>query len=265
MGAVYSAPFKGNRMNILVVNDDGIKAQGIKALTAALSKVADVFVCAPDSQRSGYSHALTIVEGVFVRETECPGAVRAWETSGTPVDCTKIGIEASRRAGAEIDMVFAGINHGWNLGIDTHYSGTVGAAMEGAFFEKHSVAVSVQSHTPTHFEVAAELAVDSIDFVRREMPVSTILNINVPDLPREEIKGLCIAACGGRYFDDTFSEDKDGIYTLKGMPLDFAAAPNTIDLAAAEHGYAVISPLRYDFTDYRMLKNMENWGLRIRD
>lgn len=252
-------------MNILVVNDDGIKAQGIKALTAALSKVADVYVCAPDSQRSGYSHALTIVEGVFAREVEYPGAVRAWETNGTPVDCTKIGIEVCRNAGAEIDMVFAGINHGWNLGIDTHYSGTVGAAMEGAFFEKHSVAVSVQNHEPTHFEVAAELAVDAIDFVRREMPVGTILNINVPDLPREEIKGLRVAACGGRYFDDAFSEDSGGRFTLKGMPMNFDEAPDTIDLAAAEHGYAVISPLRYDYTHYEMLKSLENWGLKIRE
>ena len=139
-------------MNILVVNDDGINAAGINKLVQALSRVADVYVFAPDGQRSAKSHSLTLTDCVYMTPVDFPGAVKAYTLSGTPADCTKFGLQLLEDEGIRVDMVYSGINMGSNLGRDTLYSGTIGAAAEAALDGYKAVAVSVDSHTPTYFE-----------------------------------------------------------------------------------------------------------------
>jgi len=256
-------------MNILVVNDDGIESQGIKALVESLASVADVFVCAPDGQRSAKSQAITIRETVYVREVEYPGAKGALITSGTPADCTKIGLQFFEEEGNKIDMVYTGINMGSNLGLDTLYSGTVGAAMEAAITGVQAVAVSVDSHEATHYDLAQQLAVDVIGKVYGVLTPSTIININVPDLPREEVKGIRYTTLfGERYYNDSFksvdeSSEAGSGYQLSGEPAEFTTSTDDYDLPLSVQGWATITPLKYDYTDYEMMNAIKGWNLNI--
>ena len=133
-------------MNILVANDDGIRARGLTELVRALSGEASVYVCAPDGQRSASGHGITVSKYITVKEEQVEGAEYALSTSGTPADCVKLGMKILSEKGVKIDMLFSGINHGGNLGTDVLYSGTVAAAMEGSICGVPSVAVSVDNH-----------------------------------------------------------------------------------------------------------------------
>lgn len=250
-------------MNILVVNDDGIQADGIKALARALSEVADVYVCAPSGQRSAKSHAITLNADVLVEEVDFPYAKKAYSVYGTPADCTKIGLQFGGADGKPIDMVFSGINHGSNLGLDTVYSGTVGAAMEAAIDHVHAVSVSVDNHKAVHFEYACKLAVKMIDFVYGKLSTDTVININTPDLPPEKIKGVRVTKLGPRYYDDGFRSEDGKNYRLTGNPpVDFDADADT-DVIAARDCYASITPLRFDYTDREKVEKIKEWDLKI--
>lgn len=246
-------------MNILVVNDDGIRAEGIIALVKALSSVADVYVCAPDGQRSARSHSVTLGQSVNIQQVSFPYAKEAYQISGTPADCTKIGLQFFTEAGITIDMVYSGINMGSNLGRDTLYSGTVGAAAEAALGGYHAVAVSVNSHSATHFEGAGKIAVDVIDKVYGKLSTSVVVNINVPDIPEEEIKGVKFTPLGNRYYDDRFHLMEDGSYELSGNPSPSDRHPEDSDVAALHENYISITPLQFDFTDYRTLNKVKEW------
>ena len=256
-------------MNILVTNDDGIRAAGIRALVQALSGAADVFVCAPDSQRSGKSHSLSITESVSVMPARMPGAASAFETTGSPADCVKLGLQLAEEAGMPIDMVYAGINLGGNIGCDTHYSGTVGAAMEGAFFGLPSVAVSVESmngsHDIRHFDMACELALRALEEAPK-LPPGTILNINTPDIPREELQGVRLTRLGHRYYNDTFRRRPDGSYRLGGSPHRVKEDdPEGLDVTAVRSGWASVTPIHYDYTDYSSFDIVRDWVSGDRD
>lgn len=155
-------------MNILVSNDDGIQAQGIKELVKALSKEGNVYVSAPASQRSASSHALSVNDKITMKKVDFDCAAMAFEVSGTPADCVKLGLYVLKEKGINIDIVYSGINHGGNLGTDTMYSGTVSAAAEGLFRGLPAVAVSVNSHEAQHFEGACILAADVLTKVIKD-------------------------------------------------------------------------------------------------
>lgn len=246
-------------MNILVVNDDGIQSEGIFQLVKALAEVADVYVCAPDGQRSAKSHSVTLGESVMIKEVSFPYAKEAYQISGTPADCTKIGLQFFKDAGVAIDMVYSGINLGSNLGRDTLYSGTVGAAAEAALGNYHAVAVSANSHNATHFEAAGKTAVAVIDKIYGKISTSVVININVPDLPEEEIRGIRFTPLGNRYYDDRFHLMEDGNYELSGNPSPAADHPEDSDVAALHDNYISITPLQFDFTDYRTLNKVKEW------
>lgn len=250
-------------MNILVVNDDGIQASGFAALVQALSEVADVYVCAPDGQRSAKSHSITLGQTVTVEKTDFPGAKAAYKTSGTPADCTKIGLQFFEEAGIPIDMVYSGINMGSNLGRDTLYSGTVGAAAEAALSGYHAVAVSVDDHQAVHFDTACKLAVDVMDRVFGKMDPSVVININVPNLPAEKIKGVRYAGLGDRYYDDKFHLVEGNQYQLSGAPADFSAQEEELDIVAVCNDYAVITPLQFDLTDRKNLEKVKDWEINL--
>ncbi len=250
-------------MNILVVNDDGIKAPGLKALVEALSKKGDVFVCAPDGQRSAKSHSITLGDQVYVQPVSYPGAKEALQTSGTPADCTKIGLQFFEERGNAIDIVYSGMNMGSNLGWDTLYSGTVAAAVEAAMSGIHGVAVSVASHEATHFEMAGELAASVMDMALQGLDPSVVLNLNVPDLPKERIKGIKVLPLGGRYYEDKFRQDQSEGYSLSGQPADYSQSETEVDIMAVDEGYATITPLQFDLTDWKNLQKIKEWIISL--
>lgn len=246
-------------MNILVVNDDGIQSAGFRALVDALSEVASVYVCAPKTQQSAKSHSITLGKAIDVREVEYPGAVKAYEVDGTPADCTKIGLQFMEEQGVNIHMVYSGINLGSNLGRDTLYSGTVGAASEAALGGVYGVAVSADSHSATHFGMAQKLAVEVIDKIYGKLDTSVVISINVPDLPEEEIKGVRFAPLGNRFYDDRFHKNEEGKYELSGQPSGLERHPGCCDVREVADNYAVITPLQFDFTCNTTMKEIKEW------
>ena len=145
-------------MNILVVNDDGINSRGLRELVETLTCKGDVYVAAPDGERSGFSRSITLGRKIHVKPREYRGANGAYAVDGTPVDCAKVGIQFFGEAGIEFDIVYSGINLGSNLGRDTNYSGTVGAAIEAALSGIPAVALSVDSHNPEYYGAARRIA-----------------------------------------------------------------------------------------------------------
>lgn len=253
-------------LNILVANDDGIKAAGLRNLVDALSKVANVYVCAPDSQRSAMGHGISMNKPVYVEEVAYDNAQKAYAITGTPADCIKLGLTLLEKDDIKIDMVYSGINMGGNLGTDLIYSGTVAAAIEGALNGYPSVAVSVDSHEAKHFELACELAVSTCVNAWEKMSPDFILNINTPDLSKEEIKGVKYTRMGRREYYEQFEEkvDENGKvqYWYDGDRVIYEGLPDDIDVIANQNGYASISPIQFDMTGYNYLDRIKDWGIK---
>jgi len=252
-------------MNILVANDDGIQAEGIHRLVKALSEEANIYVCAPHIQRSACGHSISVGLPIEVNEIDFDHARLALEITGTPADCVKLGLKILTEKGIDIDMIFSGINHGGNLGTDTMYSGTVSAAMEGCFCGKPSVAVSINSHYPKHFEMACELALKTCRKAYGKLDQHSVLNINTPNLPKEKIKGVKLSRLGVREYDEWFNpqENEEGIlqYWYTGKPVYYENLSNEIDVIAMQEGFATITPLHYDLTNYKLMEEVRNWGI----
>ena len=254
-------------MNILISNDDGIDAIGIKELVKAMATCGDVYVVGPSTQRSASSHALSIRGDIVVKEVPFEGAKVALECSGTPADCVKLGLDVFKRQGIKMDAVYSGINLGANLGTDTMYSGTVSAATEGLLEGLPAVAVSVCSHDATHFEAACKLATDVLPMAMETKGQLGVISINTPDLPMEEIKGVKVARLGVVEYDQWFEEvdRKDGTVTYRytGEPVEHQGLEEDLDVKLTRDGYATISAIKYDLNDYNGLKIMEKWELNI--
>ena len=255
-------------MNILVANDDGIQSEGIHTLVEVLSEVGDVYVVAPDGQRSGASHSITMFKDLYFKEKEFPKAKKAYSFTGTPADCVKMGIALLESQGVTIDMVFAGINHGGNLGTDTLYSGTLGAAREGLINNKMSVAVSVNSHQPIGFTYAAMLAKKTAEHYKAAgLPdvAEYLWNINVPNIPEDQIKGVKITKLGIRDYDNWFHPEYQDDGTIHifygGEPIwreDVRCnRPEIPDVVAIEDNYATVTPLNENTTCEKQLEQLE--------
>lgn len=256
-------------MNILIANDDGIDAIGIKKLAEALSEVADVYVCAPEGERSCASHSIRMHQPLSVRNVPFENARMALVCTGTPVDCVRLGIKVYRDLGIEMDMVFSGINLGPNLGVDTIYSGTVGAAVEGSLVGIPSVAVSVTSHDATHFEYACRLAVGCAKYANGKLGTEYIININAPDLPYDEVKGIKYARPGRIDYVPWFilldgkEGDRDNVnlvYRYGGTPY-IEDQPDDVDVIASGQGYATISPLRFEMGYDEKTEEIREWRI----
>ena len=267
-------------MNILIANDDGIRAEGIRQLAGALSSRGTVYVVAPHQQRSASSHALSVHEPmVLQREPDFPYAEMAWSLSGTPADCVKLGLDILRRKGIEIDIVYAGINHGGNLGTDTMYSGTVSAAAEGVFVGYPAVAVSVCDNHPTHFEGACRLAAAVLDEALKTRGRGSVVSLNVPDLPVEQIKGVRAARLGTMVYDEWFEAVEETpeealmevpgekpertVYKYTGTPVKLETEASDIDIKLIGEGYATVSMIKYDLNDDEGLKKLKEWELTL--
>lgn len=242
-------------MKILISNDDGVMAEGIKALTTALSREHEVYVIAPDRERSAAGHSLTLHTPIRVEELESKfGAKRIWITSGTPGDCVKIGINAILAEDEKPDLVISGINHGPNLGSDILYSGTVSCAMEAAMMGFPGIAVSLASMSsdPEQFKTVAEFMLRFVKKIENfKFSPKMILNINVPGLPLEDMSGIAITKLGGKMFTDEYDKRIDPrgkVYYWMAGELIKKCENDDSDLNALRWNKISVTPITFEMT-----------------
>ncbi len=251
-------------MKILLSNDDGVMAEGIKALTIELSKEHDVYVVAPDRERSAAGHSLTLHTPIRVEELESKfGAKRIWITSGTPGDCVKIGINAILNDDEKPDLIISGINHGPNLGTDILYSGTVSCAMEGAMMGYPSIAVSLASMNsePELFKNVACFMAKFVHKVKEfNFPQKSILNINVPGLMPEDLAGVAITRLGGKMFTDEYDKRVDPrgkVYYWMAGELIKQCENDDSDINALRWNKVSITPITFEMTLDNVMPELE--------
>lgn len=236
-------------LKVLVTNDDGIDALGLRVLVEALAEHADVYVVAPQVEHSAKSQSITFLREVSVEEREVKGSVEAWALDGTPTDCIMWGIGKLDEEGIRPDFIFSGINLGYNTGLAAYYSGTIGGAREGAINGIRSIALSAGSHEARFFDYLLGLLPRLMDMSRRISP-KTILSVNAPNLPSWDIKGVRIAEaapCGyGVWFG--FHKAESGDYQMSGGPA-FTDDKMRYDFDWTAAGYVAVSPLPTSLSD----------------
>ena len=245
---------------ILVTNDDGIHAPGIQSLAEALRTIGEVAVVAPDRERSAVGHALTLHHPL--RATRLGPDIFA--VDGTPTDCVNLGIH--NLISFKPDLVVSGINRGSNLGDDVTYSGTVSAAMEATLMGIPSFAVSLFTDGEgVHYDTAADFAARlASEVFSRGLPVDTFLNVNVPDLPRDELLPSRITSQGRRRYEGGIVDKVDPrgrkYYWIGSGELTFLDLPGT-DFHAVSRGHISITPLHLDLTNYASFETLSTWQL----
>ncbi len=239
-------------MKILLVNDDGIESKGLLMMAKTLSKNNEVYVFAPESERSGYSQYVTFHKPVFYQERIVDGAKNAYAVSGTPVDCVKLAI---RKFKLNPDIVVSGPNRGANHGSDILYSGTVGAAQEAAMLGYKSVSISSAENNNNIFETCCYYLEQNIDkFFNFDFDFN-VININVPNTTFDKIKGTRVAFQGAHCFADYYKEvlvDGQIGYSLEGDPLFDETIKEYSDVALVREGYITVTALNLDRTNYQM-------------
>lgn len=244
-------------MHILITNDDGYSARGIDILTQELSQVADVSVVAPERDKSGASNSLTLKRPLRVKDL---GQGRYY-VDGTPTDCVHLALSGLLQS--QPDMVVSGINAGPNLGDDVLYSGTVAAAMEGRYLGLPAIAVSLAGRPATHFETAAVITRRVIErLVVNPLPDDTLLNVNVPDVPIDDIVAVQATRLGFRHKAEPMIEQSDPygrpLYWV-GPPGEAQDAGEGTDFHALEQCMASVTPMQIDLTRHGGIKPLQNW------
>ncbi len=256
-------------MHILLTNDDGVYAEGIQALAIGLVKAdIQISIVAPDHERSAVGHAITMhrplrAEKVkFLHNPDLTGIA----VNGTPADCVKLAVDILLPENPQ--LVISGINRGYNLGNDVLYSGTVSAAMEACLLGIPAIAVSLADSVNPDFEPAATFIADFIPLVaQQDIFQSALLNINIPGIKPEEIKGVRITKLGSRLYRNPFQKRTDprgrSYYWLAGELID-AEEKEGIDVHAVKNNYISITPVHFDLTDYQMIERMADWPSLIK-
>ncbi len=245
-------------MKILLTNDDGIFADGILALKKELSKMGNVYVIAPDGERSSISHAITLNHPLRINKIYFEGEFLGYSSTGTPVDCVILGLRGLLSE-EKIDYIVSGINHGANLGEDVIYSGTVSAAFEGCLFNIPAFAFSKQViNNELPFSQAASIARGIIRLFSEKLKgIKYILNVNLPDIPIEKIKGIRFTRLGKRIYNDRLEERIDPrgkrYYWIGGEPPSGKLEEGT-DIFAISQGFISITPLTLDVVNYDLLE-----------
>jgi len=249
-------------MRVLLSNDDGYRARGLGALREAMLACGEeTVVVAPDRNRSGASNSLTLEQPLRVRRVE----EGLYSVDGTPTDCVHLAITGL--LDWEPDLVISGINAGANLGDDTLYSGTVAAATEGRFLGLPAIAVSLAGDPPTHYEVAARVAVSIFELLQRDpLPADTILNVNVPDVAWDDLAGYEATRLGHRHRAERVITDKDPrgrtIHWIGPAGPESDAGPGT-DFHAIAHHKVSITPIQTDITRHEALNQVAGWVQRL--
>jgi 5'-nucleotidase len=268
-------------MRLLLTNDDGVSAPGLAALYEAVRDLGEVTIVAPDVERSAAGHAITLSDPLRVREFQGPGGMAAYAVNGTPADCVKIAVRAILPSPAQV--VLSGINAGANVGTNVLYSGTVSAATEAAMLglpaaafslaDRHfqdfgpAAALSLAGRRPADFKPAASFARKLAKMIHRHgLPAGVSLNVNVPPLPREEIRGVAVTRQGRLRVREWFDERTDPrgnlYYWMAGEEnVDGSPKGSGFDDDALGEGFISVTPIHFDLTDTATLKDLETWGL----
>jgi 5'-nucleotidase len=242
-------------MRVLISNDDGYKAKGIKQLTKSLSEIAEVIVVAPSENKSAASSSLTLGRPLKPIQIE----KNIYAIDGTPTDCVHLALCGFIKE--SIDLVVTGINFGANLGDDTIYSGTVAGAIEGRFLGLPSIAMSLASWECNHFETAGEIAKRLVAQINKsKLSYNTIINVNVPDIPLREIKGIKSTRLGSRHKSEQSIKDKkdSSIYWIGQNGKESDNSEGT-DFHAISNNFVSVTPLQIDTTKYSEVKQVKDW------
>jgi 5'-nucleotidase len=242
---------------ILVTNDDGIQADGIKALAESIRDLGSVVLVAPELEQSASSHSITLDKPLRIKQY----APDRFGVTGTPTDCVLLAVH--RILSKNPDILISGINHGPNMGEDVIYSGTVAAAIEGYILRIPSIAISVASWDPVSFGDAAEAVHELLaQMLKLEGKQPNLWNVNIPAIPRNEIKGIAITKLGSRIYNDVIIEKKDPrgkeYFWIGGGEPGWSAGSDT-DFAAVSAGYISVTPLRPEMTDYGSINGLREW------
>ena len=249
-------------MRLLLTNDDGINAKGIYTLAKELEQNHEVIIIAPDNERSACGHSITLTRPLIVREVKLEGLKsKAFSVDGTPADCVKIAI--NKLLSEKIDMVVSGINKGLNLGTDVLYSGTVSAAIEAAIYKIPSMAISMDVTKDVEtYEMAAKFASKILNKAQEnKIKNDIVLNVNIPLLQENEIKGIKVCKIGSRLYNncyiETIGENNETHYEIKGEVKDIHEENS--DTIYFKEGYVTVTPLHYDLTNFKILNDVGEW------
>jgi 5'-nucleotidase len=249
---------------ILLTNDDGIYAQGILAAWQELRKIGQVEVVAPDAERSAVGHAITLLLPLRTKEVVRRNARFGYAVNGMPADCVKIAVRAILPQPP--DLVVSGINLGSNTGTNVIYSGTVSAATEARILGIPSIAVSLSTFTHPDFTYAAKFTRKlALAVLAKGLPDKTLLNVNIPNLPEEQIKGVAITQQGESRVEERFEKRTDPrnqtYYWLDGQ-FRLQEPKDEADAAKVTEGYVSITPVQYDLTAYSAIQTLKDWKLQ---
>jgi 5'-nucleotidase len=249
-------------MRLLITNDDGIHAEGIYILAKELEREHQVVIAAPDDQRSACGHSITLTRPLLIKEVKLKDLnSKAYSVDGTPADCVRIALE--KLSEKKIDMVISGINKGVNLGTDVIYSGTVSAAIEASIYKIPSIAISSEfKGEDENYKLAAKTVAEVLKKAQHNyIKDDIVLNINVPVIPEENIKGMKICKIGSRTYNNCFIESIDAegniSYEIIGTVND--SAEEDTDVQFFNEGYITLTPLHYDLTNFAILNEIDKW------
>jgi len=253
-------------MRILITNDDGIYSEGIRALHDSLKRIGDVTVVAPDTERSAVGHAITLSDPLRVKKVSRGGEFFGYATSGTPADCVKIAIRALMKK--KPDLVVSGINLGPNVGYSVLYSGTVSGATEGAMLGIPSFAISLATFTNPDFTYAAEFArkFAKLMMTQKKLPKGTLLNVNIPAVPKKKIKGVRIVKQSEKHVEERFdkrADPRNRIYYWLTGEIITSDGNDQADIETIRKNYVSITPIHCDMTNYAFLKDLSQWPVTL--
>ena len=243
-------------MNILLTNDDGIFAPGLAAIYKELVGIGNVTVVAPSGSQSGASHSITFAEPLVCNKVDINGQFTGFSVQGSPADCVKLAVMQLHTE--PIDLVVAGINNGANAGINVYYSGTVAAAMEGAFLKIPAVAMSLSREDIMDYEQAAR---HCLEILKKLMPVKkgNVLNINIPELSKGQPKGVRVVPHSSKGFDEYYIRQKNEqgqtVFQLAGGSHMLDESPT--DMTSLAEGFITVTPLVPDMTDHRKTSELQ--------
>ncbi|MBW7871284.1 MAG: 5'/3'-nucleotidase SurE [Flavobacteriia bacterium] len=256
-----------NKPLILVTNDDGITAPGIRALIKMMNEIGEVYVIAPDSPQSGMGHAITVDSTLFcekVKIDDGPQSDREWACSGTPVDCVKLGV--NRILPRRPDICVSGINHGSNSSINVIYSGTMSAAVEAGVDGIPAIGFSLCDFSYSADFFAAKKYIQQIvrSAIENKMKKGMVLNVNIPKLPEQELKGIRVCRQAKAIWQEEYDQRKDPrgrtYFWLTGKFVNLDSGDDT-DERALEEGYISVVPIQYDMTAHDYISVLKSWEL----
>ncbi|MEJ5305094.1 MAG: 5'/3'-nucleotidase SurE [Ignavibacteria bacterium] len=252
------------KFRILVSNDDGIYSEGIIALREAMLELGEVFVYAPHKQQSAVGHAITTHLPLRVNPYYMNGEFFGYAVTGTPADCVKLAVTTHMKV--KPDLIVSGINHGSNAAINVIYSGTVSAATEGTILGIPSIAFSLTTYVDFDFTYSKKIAkIIAQAVLKYGLPPGVLLNVNIPPVPEDKIKGIKITKQGKSRWNDYFEKRVDPqqreYYWLTGT-MDNIEDDEESDIRAIQENYVSVTPIQFDLTAYDFLEKLKQWEFK---